>query len=116
MVFQTDQLEAEYEGDWDILYETFLILKEQSPERIEKLDQAINDNNFQQMEYLSHTLKGSFRIFFAENLSQISHKIEKESQEPESKESREWIQHLKVEYRNFIKEFALYIEGKNRAA
>ncbi|HJU45826.1 MAG TPA: Hpt domain-containing protein [Chitinophagaceae bacterium] len=63
------------EGFVITIINTFL---ETVPTRVQKLSEAVNTNNVEDIIFIAHTLKGSFRFIGSTHLANIIEKIEQE--------------------------------------
>ena len=115
--FNAQAIESEYGDEWDIVADTYDILKQQTPQRLTLLESAIADSNFGEIKLQAHTVKGSFRIFFAEKLITLSATLETLGHEQKDlSDADNLMAELRDEFEKFLGEFTVFITGKVNAA
>lgn len=76
LYFNEAELLREYGQDIEILIEVIRVLEDDIPARLYKLVQALENANFKEVELQAHTMKGSFKLFYAVPLVNLCQQVE----------------------------------------
>lgn len=71
-----ETLLEEYAGDAEILSEIIQVLLDSYSEKVNKIDEGINNNDIKQVEFFAHNLKGAFLNFHVDAVSSALKEIE----------------------------------------
>lgn len=84
-----EALKSHYGEDIEIIEDLIEIFESSAPETIHSLKDAINANDFSQIELHAHTLKGMLANFFALELKEKCFEIEKKGRDQQKVEISE---------------------------
>ena len=89
MLFDESKLLEHFDNDQEMIQELVLVLNESYPETMSKLKEAMDAEDFSNMELHAHTLKGMLSNFFAEELKEKAFELEKMGREKTLEGSKE---------------------------
>lgn len=99
-------------GDESFLYELLKLYTQDFLERFEELKKAVNDENYDTIQKLGHTLKGSSANLSLTSLQEASYEMEKAGRENNIERAKENLIILEQEFQRLKK----FLSQKNESS
>jgi len=101
------------DGDMDLLKELITLFIEDSPKLLSDIDKALEDQDFEKLRKVAHTIKGSVSNFSADNAFNVALDLENIAKENNFEKAKSTNQKLKEEINNVIESLKLIQQDKS---